>query len=133
MLGPTNRKEEVVLEEEEKQTALKLAEKEFPDLLAVLLKFNGRLAPYDDGPLFNVNVLSAMTDIEWWTSTFTIIHHEEAVKNVITQFMTAVASSAGIEIIFSTFGLVHSDIRNRLGVDKAAKLTFLMKTLNSHQ
>ena len=31
-------------------------------------------------------------------------------------------SSAGIEPVFSTLGYVHSDIRNRLGQEKAAKL-----------
>lgn len=30
-----------------------------------------------------------------------------------------------------TFGLVHSKVRNRLGVEKAGKLVFIYKLLNS--
>ncbi|CAH1106712.1 unnamed protein product [Psylliodes chrysocephalus] len=47
-----------------------------------------------------------------------------------SKLLTAVASSAGLERIFSTFGLVQSKLRNRLGTDKAAKLTFIFKFLN---
>jgi len=32
--------------------------------------------------------------------------------------------------MFSSFGLVHSKLHNKLGNDKAAKLTLLFKTLN---
>jgi len=47
------------------------------------------------------------------------------------QLLCAVGSSAGVERIFSTFGLVHSKLRNRLGVEKAGKLVFIYKLLNS--
>ena len=46
------------------------------------------------------------------------------------QYMTATASTAGVERLFSTFGLVQSKLRNRLGNEKAAKLTFMFKHLN---
>ena len=36
--------------------------------------------------------------------------------------LCSVASSSDVERAFSTFGLVHSKLRNRLGVAKAAKL-----------
>ena len=39
----------------------------------------------------------------------------------------ACASSASIERVFSTFGLVHSKLRNRLGIEKAAKLVFCFR------
>lgn len=42
---------------------------------------------------------------------------------VIKQFLCATASPASVEIrIFSTFEFVHSDIRNRLGIEKGKKL-----------
>ena len=44
--------------------------------------------------------------------------------------MTAVASSAGVERVFSSFGFVHSKVRNRLGIEKAGKLVFMYKLLN---
>ena len=40
------------------------------------------------------------------------------------------AATAGLERIFSTFGLVHSKLRNRLGTEKASKLTFIFRCLN---
>ena len=49
------------------------------------------------------------------------------------QLLVVVASSAGVERVFSSFGLVHSKIRNRLGVTKAGKLVFIYKVVNSRQ
>ena len=49
---------------------------------------------------------------------------------VVDQLLIAVASSAGVEIIFSSFGLVHLNIRNQLGVKKAGKLFFIFKLFN---
>jgi len=40
-------------------------------------------------------------------------------------------ASADVERIFSTFGLVHSQIRNRLRTEKAAKPVFIYKMLNN--
>lgn len=50
--------------------------------------------------------------------------------NLCHQLLTAVAATAGLERIFSTFGLVQSKLRNRLGNEKASKLTFIFKYLN---
>jgi len=50
--------------------------------------------------------------------------------SVANQLLTATASSAGVERVFSSFGLVHSKLRNGLGVEKAGKLVFLFKLLN---
>ena len=44
---------------------------------------------------------------------------------IIKGFLTA-----SVERIFSRFGLVHSKIRNRLGVEKSAKLDFLYNVSN---
>ena len=43
------------------------------------------------------------------------------------QLLVAVASSAGVERVFSSFGLVHSKIT------KAGKLVFIYKVVNSRQ
>lgn len=48
----------------------------------------------------------------------------------MTQLHTASASSAGIERLFSAFDLVHTKLRNRLGVEKTAKLVAILKALN---
>ena len=39
--------------------------------------------------------------------------------------------SSGIERVFSTLGYVHSDIRNPLGQEKAAKLAFTLRALRT--
>lgn len=131
MLSPTNIKENIRLTEEEKQEALECTAAEFPSLLPVLLRFHGKLSPYNQQVLMQDSVISNMTDIEWWMSTFSLTEIDPVAQSNIKQLMTAVASSAGVERIFSSFGLVHSDLRNRLGVEKAGKLTFLMKVLNN--
>ena len=44
--------------------------------------------------------------------------------SLVEQVLTARASTDGIERIFSTFGLIHSKLRNRLQIQKAQKLVF---------
>jgi len=46
------------------------------------------------------------------------------------QLFSATTTTAGLERIFSSYGLVHSKLRNKLGNKKAAKLRFLFKHLN---
>ena len=60
-----------------------------------------------------------------WTRIMCIVHVKTEILSLINTLMNAIASSASIERVFSTFGLVHSKIRNRLGVEKASKLVFL--------
>ena len=47
--------------------------------------------------------------------------------------MTAKATFAGVERMFSTFGFVPSKIWNQLGVEKAAKLAFLFNSLDKEE
>ena len=42
--------------------------------------------------------------------------------NLMESIFVCPASSAGLERVFSSFGLVHTKLRNRLGNEKAAKL-----------
>ena len=39
------------------------------------------------------------------------------------------ASSAAIESIFSTFGLIQTKLRNKLGIQKCGKLVFCYRML----
>lgn len=45
--------------------------------------------------------------------------------------LNAKATSATVERMFSTYGLVQSNIRNKLGLMKAANLVFLFNALNN--
>ena len=64
-----------------------------------------------------------------WTMIMCIVHVKTEILYLINTLMNAIASSAGIERVFSPFGLVRSKIRNRLGVEKASKLVFLDRVL----
>ena len=64
-----------------------------------------------------------------WTRIMCIVHLKTEILSLINTLMNAIASSASIERVFSPFGLVHSKIRNRLGVEKASKLVFLHRVL----
>jgi len=49
--------------------------------------------------------------------------------SVCYQLFSATATTARLERIFSSYGLVHSKLRNKLGNKKAAKLNFYLSTL----
>lgn len=120
------------LSTEEKNKATEFVKENFKDtsLMAILLKFVVRSEPFN-GPLFEDKVVKEVNALEWWKS-FSVLKDCISSKElfVIEQLMTAKATSAGVERMFSTFGFVHSKIRNQLGVEKAAKLAFLFKSLN---
>lgn len=92
----------------------------------VLMRFKAKLSPFRSS-LFGNPCQSTMTDHEWW-KTIRSFDNEDILKDkdcdIIAQLMTAVASSSGIERTFSKFGLIHTKLRNSLGVQKAAKLVF---------
>lgn len=94
-------------------------------------KFKAKLHPFS-GALMNEEVINHMTAYEWWRS-FIATNPNYLCENEIYklyQLTNAVCSSADIERVFSSMGLIHSKIRNQLGVEKANKLCFLYKTLN---
>lgn len=72
----------------------------------------------------------------WWRSLTIQDSEWPDKKNFISlyeQLLTAIAATAGLERNFSTFGIVQSKLRNRLGNEKAAKLVFIFKYLNQNQ
>lgn len=116
------------LSDEEEEVAMQLVDEDFPMLLPIIVQLKGRSAPFNQKYLFNESLLKNVTPNSWWDS-LTGKFSDEVLKS-IKGFLTASASSASVERIFSRFGLVHSKLRNRLGVEKAAKLVFLYKVLN---
>ena len=91
------------------------------------MKFRGKSHPFLEFE-FSSEVSAVLSPVQWWRS------HRDDIDSqtlaTILQFLTAVASSAGVERVFSSYGLVHSKLRNRLGTEKAAKLVFLFKAIN---
>jgi hypothetical protein len=97
-----------------------------PNFLATVMDYKaqrGVFLPYrfKDCVVRNVNTMS------WWDT----VDVSSDFLLFVKALMTAVSSSASIERVFSTFGLVHSKLRNRLGVEKAGKLVFIYRVMNS--
>ena len=56
---------------------------------------------------------------------------DDGISTLAMKLLTLPPSSAAIERVFSTLGFVHSDVRNRLGQEKAVKLAFVLRALPS--
>lgn len=133
MLDPKERASGMELTTEEKKIALDFAKERYSDacLLLIIVKFQSRSSPFQEA-LFTPQLTNEVAAYDWWKSQKTEI--EKISSNAfpaIEQLLTAKASSASVERIFSSFGLVHSKLRNRLGTEKASKLVFLFKVFNS--
>lgn len=98
-----------------------------PDMIPIIMNYRARADPFKDY-LFSSSVLESVSPFAWWKSLSDRV--SDHVLNMIYAILGATASSAGVERIFSTFGFVHSKVRNRLGTEKAGKLVFVYKLLN---
>jgi hypothetical protein len=117
-----------LLNDSEKKSALQYANERYPHLVPTVMKFRGRSKPFLEFE-FNSDVTTNLSAVQWWRSHRDDI--DSSALHTIIQLLTAVASSAGVERVFSSYGLVHSKLRNRLGTEKAAMLVFLFKALNA--
>jgi hypothetical protein len=94
-----------------------------------IVQFKAKAQPFSPY-MFVDNVVTDVSPMTWWMSQASVLNAELLV--LVKTLFTAVASSAGVERLFSTFGFVHSDVRNRLGIEKASKLTFIYRMLNEN-
>ena len=106
------------------------ANEKFPLLVPVIMKFQAKSSPFH-AYKFSDSVTKCMSAVEWWKSHSCVLASD--VISAVQQLLSAVASSSGVERVFSSYGLVHSKLRNRLGTEKAAKLVFLFKIMNAHK
>ena len=83
------------------------------------MKFIAKLTPFRELHFKNCEQL---TDYEWWMSMQALYPNIISNNNLdlLGQLHTATSPSAGIERIFSKFGLTQTALRNKLGTDKAA-------------
>ena len=72
--------------------------------------------------------MESLSPVHWWESFSSNI--EESTLHAARALQSAIASTTGVERAFSSFGLVHSKLRNRLGTEKAAKLVTIFKAFN---
>ncbi len=105
---------------------------EIETFLSEILKFQAEAqAPYEKY-LFNSSATQNISPYIWWKSIENsgVIKPDLKFTKFCTKLFTCNASTAGLERLFSTYGFIHSKIRNRLGVDKSAKLVSLFKIYN---
>ena len=119
----------MILSDEGENEALEYAERKLPPLIAIIMKFQARSSPFQAFK-FSESVTESVSAAEWWMSHQDQV--DDACLSVVLQLFSAFASSAGVERVFSSYGLVHSKLRNRLGKEKAAKLVFLFKAMNKN-
>ena len=117
------------LSEEVVNTALEYANETFPSLVPIIMKYQAKSPPFHTFK-FSDSVTKSMSAAEWWKSHSSVLSSDEL--SAVQQLLSAVASSSDVERVFSSYGLVHSKLRNRLGTEKAAKLVFLFKTMNAN-
>ncbi|XP_067412762.1 heterogeneous nuclear ribonucleoprotein U-like protein 1 isoform X2 [Emydura macquarii macquarii] len=117
------------LTSEEDDAAMAWASQNHSSVMPVIINFRARAEPFKQY-MFTDDVLNKVTPLNWWKSLAR--HLETEFLQLLSQLFTAVASSAGTERIFSSFGSIHSKLRNRLGVEKAGKLVFLFQSMNKN-
>jgi len=57
--------------------------------------------------MFQDHVIQTVKPIDWWKSQADRLHADTS--KAVLQLLTTTASSAGVERVFSSFGLVHSN------------------------
>ncbi|KAJ8890706.1 hypothetical protein PR048_010215 [Dryococelus australis] len=123
-------KKEFTKDKNEKKTSLDLIEEEkcmafdfakeiysMSSLLPLIVKFQSKSLPFQE-LLFENELTSTY---EWWRTFLSV-----------EQLLTTKSSSASVEKVFSSFGLMHFKLRNKLGTEKASKLVFLFNAFNNH-
>ena len=128
LLDPHSQKDVESKPKEEECKAMSLTEEEYPELLPIMLKMKAKTYPFNKVYLFESSVISHLIPCSWWRALKGKV--DDSVIEDICGLLNKVASSASVERIFLAFGLVHSKLRNRLGVEKAGKLVFLHIVLN---
>lgn len=97
------------------------------EIMAEVITYQAQGFPFKPY-LFNENVVSKIKPLTWWKALEKNLTKE--MNEIVKQLFTSCASSAGIERIFSSYGIVHTKLRNRLGMEKSSKLVSIFKSLN---
>ena len=114
-----------VLDAAEQESALQKAFELHPDLVAVIAQFRAKASPFIKS---YYEVAQQINPHDWWSLAADI---PQSVKDIIIGLLSCSPSTASLERLFSSYGWIHSEIRNRLGNEKAAKLLFIFKVLNN--
>lgn len=132
LLDPTKDKTKFKLSSNEKKAALDAVSEHFPGtgLLPLIIKLEAKSLPFTE-TMFSKEIIDNVTAVQWWRSQKEIDEINK-VLDIIVPILCGVASSGSVERVFSSYGFIHSKIRNRLGNEKASKLVFLFQHFNTN-
>jgi hypothetical protein len=117
------------LKPEHIESAQQLLVSKNPELLADVCYFHTEADPFPK-TMFHTSVIDKLSPCLWWKSIKSM--HKKVnpeLCDLATLLLQLPPSSASIEHIFSSFGAVQTKLRNRLGIQKAAKLVACYRTL----
>lgn len=113
------------LSESQVDKARAFAEDEGPEVANALTLYIARAPP------FRATMFNKMVDpVAWWEAGAKS-GFPSALCSLALRLCACLASTANLERNFSTMGHVFGRHRTQLGVEKAGKLTFLFRSLNS--
>lgn len=115
------------LSQEQLDEAMEYVNSYHPAAMPDVMSYRAKTFPFKNY-LFSEESVKNIKPITWWLALKNNINI--VTFDLVTQLHTAIASSAGIERLFSALNLVHTKLRNRLGVEKASKLVTILKALN---
>ena len=94
-----------------------------PEFVSATIWFEAQALPYPK-TYFLPHVADNTKPHIWWQSVGKHSTLPEGFVDLMVNLYSTSASAACIERIFSSFGLVMTDLRNRLGFEKAQKFVF---------
>lgn len=98
------------------------------DYLPAAIAFQAEAPPFP--ATFFTPAARIMNPVTWWKAVGAQCRDlPEGFTELIITLQSSVASSSSLERIFSTFGLVMTKLRNKLGLEKAQKLVFVYRML----
>lgn len=126
MTDPKHRNDER-LSEKQKEIAREWLLSVQPNSFSCLLAYEAGAEPFPRTFLQTKDVQAKV----WWKA----LKNKEMCEFVelMVRLHSMPCSSASIERIFSNFSYIHNKLRNRLGVQKAAKLVFCYRMLRGHK
>lgn len=130
-LHPKHRGEK--LTQEQLESAHELLIRKDPELLPQLCSFQAETAPFLKS-MFHDSVVSKLKPSVWWKCVKRTCHGVNSdLSDLALLLLQLPSSSASIERIFSNFGAIQTKLRNRLGLEKAAKLVTCYRALRGSE
>ena len=104
---------------------MKNANQQYPQVIPTIMKF--REESHNNSPRIRLSseVLTSLTPVQLCRAVHIMMTSTVNCGHFFAKFVTAAASSAGVERVFSSDGLVHSKLRNTVETEQAAKLVLL--------